>query len=115
MFTSIIYLNADLSPSGQFAKLKPGATLEVQFEAAATAFHGLYDDERGVVIVNSAIADPEVLAIVIAHELGHAFGLEHRSDRTSVMNSGNLSTAPTDDDRAQVNALWGPCDARPRS
>jgi len=32
-----------------------------------------------------------------------------------VMNSGNLSTPPTDADRAAVNALWGPCDARPRS
>jgi len=92
-----------------------GPPLAVTFEQAATAFHGLYDDERGIVIINSAIGDPAVLAIVIAHELGHAFGLEHRSDRTSVMNSGNLATPPTADDRDAVNALWGPCDARPRS
>lgn len=91
-----------------------GPPLAVEFEAAAPAFHGVYDDERGIVIVNSSITDPTVLAIVIAHELGHAFGLEHRAG-PSVMSSGNLSTAPTDDDRAQVNALWGPCDARPRS
>lgn len=92
-----------------------GPPLPVTFEAAATSFRGLYDDERGIVIINSAITDPAVRAIVIAHEMGHAFGLEHRSDRTSVMNSGNLKTAPTDEDRADVSALWGPCDARPRS
>ena len=92
-----------------------GPALPVTFEPAATSFRGLYDDERGIVIINAAITDPATRAIVIAHEMGHAFGLAHRSDRASVMKPGNLSIAPTDDDRAEVNALWGPCDARPRS
>jgi hypothetical protein len=85
------------------------APLEVRFEDAAPAFHGFYDDERGIVLVNRRITDPHALAIVIAHELGHAFGLPHIDDRASLMNRGNLSIAPTDEDRAAVAARWGAC------
>jgi hypothetical protein len=92
-----------------------GETLEVRFEHAAPAFHGFYDDERGIVLVNQRITDPKALAIVIAHELGHAFGLPHVDDRASLMNRGNLSITPTDDDRALVTARWGSCVERPRS
>jgi hypothetical protein len=90
------------------------ATLEIRFEPAAPAFHGYYDDERGIVFVNSAIEEPSALAIVIAHELGHAFGLAHvpRGDRSSVMNPGNLTTAPNTDDELALEATWGRCDAR---
>ena len=86
-----------------------GAPLEVRFEDAAPAFHGFYDDERGVVLVNQRITDPRALAIVIAHEFGHAFGLPHVDDRASLMNRGNLSITPTDEDRAEVAARWGAC------
>lgn len=84
-------------------------SVEVRFEEAAPAFHGLYDDEHAIVFINQGITDPGPLAIVVAHELGHAFGLPHIDERTSLMNRGNLETPPTDADRAALEALWGHC------
>jgi len=93
-----------------------GATpILVRFEEAAPAFHGVYEDEIGEVVINERITDPRALSIVIAHELGHAFGLPHVGGRASLMNTGNLSIEPTVEDRADVSALWGSCDARLRS
>lgn len=83
--------------------------IEIRFEAASGAFHGVYDDEHGVIHINNAVVDPGELAIVIAHELGHAFGLVHVTDHVSLMNPGNLTTPPTDEDRQAVEALWGAC------
>lgn len=90
--------------------LRAGATLEVRFEAAAGAFRGLYDDREGVIYINDGIANESVLSVVIAHELGHAFGLVHVTDRTSVMNPGNLTITPTADDQLELARLWGTCD-----
>jgi hypothetical protein len=84
------------------------------FEDAAEAFHGIYDDEHAVIYINSKITDPTPLAIVIAHELGHAMGLAH-IDAASVMRSGNTSIAPTVEDKARLMAIWGPCPASPTS
>jgi matrixin len=86
-----------------------GETIGVRFQTAAPAFHGFYDDTAGVVYVNTDVVDSGELAIVVAHELGHAFGLVHVQDRTSLMNPGNLTTPPTDGDRAALAALWGAC------
>ena len=88
------------------------AAIELWFEAAGRPFHGLYDDETSTVYVNSAIEDPRPLSIVIAHELGHAFGLPHveTGARRSLMNPGNWVTPPTEADRAAVEALWGYCE-----
>jgi hypothetical protein len=89
-----------------------GATIDVLFEAANPAMHGYYDDEAGVIYVNTALdADPAARAIVIAHELGHAFGLPHvdAAERASLMNPHNLSIGPTDEDAAALVALWGSC------
>ncbi len=85
--------------------------IELRFEPAALPFHGLYDDETSIVYVNSAIEALTPLSIVIAHELGHAFGLPHVAfaERDSLMNPGNLVTPPTEADRAAIEALWGPC------
>lgn len=89
--------------------LRADATLEVVFEQGAGAFFGLYDDEEGIIFINSRIEDESALAVVIAHELGHAFGLPHITDRTSVMNPGNLRVPPNDADQAALAALWGNC------
>ncbi|HTL35627.1 MAG TPA: matrixin family metalloprotease [Kofleriaceae bacterium] len=90
--------------------LRAGATVDVQFDDAADAFHGLYDDEAGIIYINQRIADQPTLSIVIAHELGHAFGLEHIEGRPSVMNPGNLTLTPNDLDRDALQAIWGSCE-----
>jgi hypothetical protein len=90
--------------------LRAGAILEVRFESAAGAFHGLYDDNEGVIYINSQLTNDSMLAVVIAHELGHAFGLPHVKDRVSVMNPGNLTIAPNADDERELGRLWGSCD-----
>lgn len=88
------------------------AAIQLRFEVAGRPFYGLYDDEASVVYVNSTIEDLRPLSIVIAHELGHAFGLEHidAARRRSLMNPGNLVTPPTEEDRTELEALWGRCD-----
>lgn len=85
--------------------------IELRFESAAPQFYGLYDDETSVMYVNTAVADPGPMAVVIAHELGHAFGLPHipAAVRRSLMNPGNFETPPTDEDLAEIEALWGRC------
>lgn len=100
--------------AGQLALGAPGgegAALEIRFERAAGAFRGVYEDEVGVIYINDALVAPE-LTIVIAHELGHAFGLPHIDGRSSVMNAGNITILPTEDDRHALEALWGDCTAR---
>lgn len=94
-----------------FDELDPEVGLEVRFEDAAATFHGLYDPGAGRVLVNRAIADRGALSIVVAHELGHAFGLVHidAGTRASVMNPGNIVTPPTDADQGALEALWGAC------
>lgn len=86
--------------------------IQLRFDEAARAFHGLYDDETSVVYINDAITDPAALAIVVAHELGHAFGLPHiaAAERRSLMNPGNLVTPPTEGDQRALEVLWGRCD-----
>ena len=89
--------------------LRASSTLEVRFEPAAEVFHGLYDDAQDLIYINAGLEDPNVLAIVIAHELGHAFGLVHVTDRISIMNAGNLTTPPTEADQGALQGLWGTC------
>jgi hypothetical protein len=88
---------------------RAGTTLEVVFEDAAGAFHGLYDDQQPMIYINRGIVEEDTLSIVIAHELGHAFGLFHVTDRPSVMNPGNLTIQPNDADRLAIESLWGAC------
>lgn len=87
--------------------------LVLHFEDAASIFHGVYDDERGVIFINADL-DGNELVITAAHELGHAFGLTHVAPNTrrSVMNPNNLTVSPTSEDVAKLHALWGTCEAR---
>ena len=88
-----------------------GRTLAVRFDGTSHETHGVYDDEAAVIHINPAINEQSVLAIVIAHELGHALGLHHvaKTERISVMNPGNIVTPPTAADEAALTALWGSC------
>lgn len=101
----------DVSPDAA----APGPTIDIQFADAAAAFHGVYDPTGNRVLINRDLTDPATIAIVIAHELGHAFGLVHISSaaRRSLMNPGNLVTPPTEADQQAVQALWGHCGEQP--
>lgn len=101
------------SDVGITGPLEGGAvdSVGIAFGAAAPGVYGFYDDAAATIHVSDALSTDQT-SIVIAHELGHAFGLVHVTDRASVMNAGNLTVVPTDDDRAAVAALWGDCAVR---
>jgi hypothetical protein len=87
------------------------AAIDIRFGDAAATFHGVYDPASASVVINRDLVDRAPLAIVIAHELGHVFGLAHvtAATRPSLMNPGNLITPPTDGDQRALEALWGAC------
>jgi hypothetical protein len=88
----------------------PGAPrITVTFQDAAPAFHGYYDGDTGQVYVNRALPDAHARAVTVAHELGHAVGLPHISERESVMQKANLVVEPNADDGIAVLAFWGGC------
>ena len=89
-------------------------TITLRFEAAADTFHGLYEPDQADILINrDLITDRAPLSIVIAHELGHVFGLVHIAPavRPSLMNAGNLVTPPTDADQRALAQLWSACPA----
>jgi hypothetical protein len=87
------------------------ASVRLRVQDAAPFFRGFYDDRASTIYINAGLVDSEAIGIVIAHELGHAFGLTHVAPevRKSVMNPGNITVEPTDADRAALEALWGSC------
>jgi len=80
----------------------------VHFQAAAGNFHGLYDAPNAQIFIDRDLGGTP-LAIAVAHEVGHAFGLAHVDGRSSVMNPGNLTIAPNEADAAALMQTWGDC------
>ncbi len=92
--------------------------IAIRFEDAAETFHGVYDPPSASILINRDLTTgqtPGELAIVIAHELGHVYGLVHVDPdvRLSLMNAGNLVTPPTDGDQRALEAMWGTCPTSP--
>lgn len=75
--------------------------LPIEFEDTEL-YLGRYDDEAVMIRLASRVEQRRVLAIVLAHELGHAFGLKHVSGRRSVMNKGNTTIEPLEADGAAL-------------
>jgi len=90
------------------------ALVEVQFRTAAQALYGFYEDATATIYINQGLSDRTQRAITVAHELGHAFGLDHidPSVRASVMNPGNVTRMPNDADRTALAVKWGDCAMR---
>jgi hypothetical protein len=89
--------------------------IPLRFQRAAAPSHGFYDPSAGVIFINEDLSGPAqsaALAITIAHEIGHAFGLAHVPDRASVMTAGNLDVEPNAGDVDALAAIWGRCQQR---
>ena len=96
--------------TGGAAGAAAGRTLPIHFQIAGAPFHGLYDAPSGQIYINDDLTGDE-LAITIAHEVGHSFGLVHipTNVRPSLMNPANLTVLPTAADVATLAGLWGRC------
>lgn len=90
------------------AALPVSPTMPLHFQRAAAPSHGYFDEGTGQILINDDLTSRS-LAVTIAHEIGHAFGLVHASGRPSVMTPGNLDVEPTDGDFAVLADIWGPC------
>jgi hypothetical protein len=100
---------SDLMPDSSGAAAA-GPLLPIHFQVAGAPFHGLYDAPSGQIYINDDLTGEE-LAITIAHEIGHSFGLVHIPPdvRPSLMNPANLTVLPTAADVATLAGLWGRC------
>lgn len=74
-------------------------------------YMGRFDDIEGEIEIAGRVTDMDVFSIVVAHELGHAFGLYHvdAGERVSVMNTGNKDVPPNEGDVDVLAHMWGPC------
>lgn len=106
MWNQVAFADLRLDPAAEGRRLP--------LELVDTAlFHGRFDDDEGDIELARRVNRRHPRAVVLAHELGHAFGLYHvdESDRTSVMNEGNTEIPPTPEDGAALQQLWGDCAA----
>src|SRR5690606_28493358 len=55
-------------PGPTLAEVADAPRLPVRFERAAPLFLGVYEDEVGLVIINTAISVPHKRAVTLAHE-----------------------------------------------
>lgn len=98
---------------GEPSDSAPG--LSIQFDSGDTFYRAAYFDNTGEILIGRDKLDPDDLALALAHELGHAFGLFHvpGAERLSVMNVGNLDVDPTTEDGLSVSDLWESCTVSP--
>lgn len=98
------HADAALALWGLVARADPGpADLSIVPAAGGGVELGYYDDTHATIDVSDTL-DDATATVVVAHELGHAFGLLHvaRADRASVMNPGNIAVTPTLADRGAL-------------
>jgi hypothetical protein len=88
--------------------------LPVGFVEIADFYRGGYRPHRGDIVLNRRLEGARVRAIVLAHEIGHAFGLLHTSEPRSLMHPWNTEVPPSGDDARLIRERNGPCEARVR-
>lgn len=115
LWSSVLPIDASWKTSGKLdgardnlPALAEEKALLVTFRELSPILNGTYVDEDGEILINNALSEKEQ-AVTLAHEMGHAFGLLHVENSPSVMNAGNKTTAPTDEDADLMRALWSSC------
>lgn len=95
------------------ARAEP-AQVSIEFRPGAQPLYGFYEEATATIYINRNMTDSVQRAVTVAHELGHAFALEHvaANVRESVMNPGNVTREPNASDRAELAQTWGPCVTR---
>jgi hypothetical protein len=110
LWTAVMPVQLTLTEETGSAPTAETPAVPVHFQAAAANFHGVYEPAAAQIFINRDLGGAP-LAIAVAHEVGHAFGLDHVSagERPSVMNPGNLTVEPNAADADTLISAWGDC------